>query len=755
MPPSRTHGQNRSHVCLICFTKPLKAELNKNIWVIQGVQLQRVHKYFMSNFDPNDQKYPNGICTCCKSKLLKIENADKKAEKENVELDPSTLPSLPDLVDYPSLNFPRVGTRSSGVAELKDLTNCPCEICKVALANPSQVGHSFGGQNKTGPHQIGRPPNPEPKPNTLPLAKPVTICSRCRQLIGKGISHPQPCTLTDRRENITNEVNQDQRLKETIAANVVKDKVSQAGDGDKFIELATPSGRTLKVAITKSDRDRVAKYYGDKPIPASELKKLMIHNKMTFRAMERDAQFYRAMKGRDFYESGALDILKTELESMKHFYKLRYYTFDAKLKKDGQKRLPIVYCENIKTVIEYLKECRGYKQSTKYMIKVGGDEGQNVLKLAINLIKESADDQPAASPVLNKTFSYSTGPFSASFKGSGVNLTIIVAAVPAASETIHNFKIIWDLVKLNSIRYYPALDMKFKLLALGLGTAASTYPCPYCKVKKVHFESRLFDGKLEELRTFKEITEKAKEYQQHAAAHQGTEKLSSADWHNCEHEPLLMPAGTSPEDTVLSVVPPSELHYVLGIVNKLYDLLDERLKENDCSITAESWSKPLNCPRSEHHGGQFNGEQCVKLLENTKALNALLKTANAMSVGGRIGKALEEFNAVRKSCFGQTCSPFYKIDIENFAHAWLNAKAPIIVKVHCTVVHVPQFLDMHPEKGLGWWSEQATEHIHSDLENFFARCKYHRNLDHPEFPNSFLKAIVSYCSLHEGDDTSE
>merc|ERR1711944_241223 len=135
-------------------------------------------------------------------------------------------------------------------------------------------------------------------------------------------------------------------------------------------------------------------------------------------------------------------------------------------------------------------------------------------------------------------------------------------------------------------------------------------------------------------RTFKQISEKAKEYQQKAAAYQGTGKLSSQDWFNCENEPLLMPDGTSPDATVLSVVPPSELHYLLGIVNKLYDLLDQRLKENECSITAEDWSKPLNCPRSEHHGGQFAGEHCVKLLENIKALKELLKMNNCLSVGG-------------------------------------------------------------------------------------------------------------------------
>ena len=135
----RTHGQNRNYVCLVCFTKPLKAEINKNIWVIKDPYLQRIHKYFMQNYDPDNQKYPNGLCNCCKTKLFRIEKAEIEAKKENSEVDISKLPTLPDIVDYPSFEFPRVGTRSSGVSELKDLTNCPCEICKVALSNPSQV----------------------------------------------------------------------------------------------------------------------------------------------------------------------------------------------------------------------------------------------------------------------------------------------------------------------------------------------------------------------------------------------------------------------------------------------------------------------------------------------------------------------------------------------------------------------------------------------------------------------------------------
>ena len=78
---SRTHGENRGYVCLLCFQKPLKAELNKTIWIVQGVQLERVHKYFMSNYDPSDQRYANGICGSCKTKLSKIDQFEQAKEK--------------------------------------------------------------------------------------------------------------------------------------------------------------------------------------------------------------------------------------------------------------------------------------------------------------------------------------------------------------------------------------------------------------------------------------------------------------------------------------------------------------------------------------------------------------------------------------------------------------------------------------------------------------------------------------------------
>ena len=43
-----------------------------------------------------------------------------------------------------------------------------------------------------------------------------------------------------------------------------------------------------------------------------------------------------------------------------------------------------------------------------------------------------------------------------------------------------NIKKLWDLAGIANISYLLSADLKFSLTALGLQTATSMYPCPYC-----------------------------------------------------------------------------------------------------------------------------------------------------------------------------------------------------------------------------------------------------------------------------------
>lgn len=163
----------------------------------------------MEDVDPTDQRSPNGICSRCRNSLL--------------ELDKGKPVALEDPVDFSTLNFPAVLIRRfGGVTELGDLQGCPCSICIIAWANPGQEGHSFGGQVKLGPFPVVRPPLTGPK--RLATPKPIRICKHCRQVIGKGIPHPQPCGISERRENLQDSMHEDPRGAEMAASALLRQK---------------------------------------------------------------------------------------------------------------------------------------------------------------------------------------------------------------------------------------------------------------------------------------------------------------------------------------------------------------------------------------------------------------------------------------------------------------------------------------------------------------------------------------------------
>ena len=81
-------------------------------------------------------------------------------------------------------------------------------------------------------------------------------------------------------------------------------------------------------------------------------------------------------------------------------------------------------------------------------------------------------------------------------------------------------------------------------------------------------------------------------------------------------------------------------------------------------------------------------------------------------------------NNVRKQCFTVDLDPNYKNGIRQFAHLWVKCNRAITLKCHILFVHVVQFLesqkDRYPNKGLGFWAEQASEGSHNKADKAFA-----------------------------------
>lgn len=284
---------------------------------------------------------------------------------------------------------------------------------------------------------------------------------------------------------------------------------------------------------------------------------------------------------------------------------------------------------------------------------------------------------------------------------------------------------------------------------LGLGTAASTYPCPWCELAKSDFgkpELLFTGGKLQNLAS---IRENASKYQTAAANHTGKNKLSSASFYSCEQMPLC--DGENDSTLVLDLVPSMELHLMLGVVNNLYDCLDGRLNKTGCSITAKDWAAPLGLARAAHYGGQFNGNQCRTLLSSTESLAQILQEAGVFHVGAPVLDAFTAFNMVRNTCFGVTCSPDFQVHIERFAVAFLKLGLSVTPKVHAVFVHVTQFLNRQQplNKGLGYWSEQASETVHSDFDSLWVGSSYKRAMSHKDYGSQLHKCVITYNSRHQ------
>ena len=95
---------------------------------------------------------------------------------------------------------------------------------------------------------------------------------------------------------------------------------------------------------------------------------------------------------------------------------------------------------------------------------------------------------------------------------------------------------------------------------------------------------------------------------------------------------------------------------------------------------------------------------------------------------------------VKDACFGQTLDPNYEALISQFMTTYRSLPISIPLKLHVLETHTSEFLkDMGEEHGLGFYSEQSYEAMHSKVIRNAAKNPHHEK--HPEYPKS-LKGVV-------------
>ena len=84
--------------------------------------------------------------------------------------------------------------------------------------------------------------------------------------------------------------------------------------------------------------------------------------------------------------------------------------------------------------------------------------------------------------------------------------------------------------------------------------------------------------------------------------------------------------------------------------------------------------------------------------------------------------------------------------IKEFQISYRKLKINVTPKVHAVFYNVGEFCKM-VNNGIGPWSEQVAESLHSDFNKIWQNYKL-RDTDHDEYGERLLQAIISYNSQH-------
>lgn len=374
----------------------------------------------------------------------------------------------------------------------------------------------------------------------------------------------------------------------------------------------------------------------------------------------------------------------------------------------------VVHCKNLEDLIDEILTAR--KVYSRHSIKISMDGGRGFLKISLAIMDFKADDDPR-SPPRKKLLTNQTG------KSTNVKSQFLVAVSEGLSENHANIQKVWSLAQIEKVEHTIACDMKVANILVGLQSHSCTHPCPWCDVdaKELHLCGTL--------RTLGNVKAKYQTF-----LRSGGDSKMAKFFGNVVHEPII---SGSDDKLILDLIPPMELHLLLGIVNHLFKALIHLWP------MADQWPTSLHLSPEPYHGGQFTGNACHKLLKNVDLLQRMAEQQCAFQTFGVID-ILRKFGAVVSSCFGSTLGDSYSARIDEFKEAYLaQPHISITPKAHAVFYHVKQFVQ-HKKSSLGQFSEQQIEALHHDFSNQWQRFK--RNQSHPDYGKQLLQCIVDFNS---------
>jgi hypothetical protein len=612
----------------------------------------------IQDYDEYDRRLPTSLCASCRTALYNLKSGS-------------------DVNKFQCLNKLEVLLHKQRWISPR-LKNCQCAVCEVANANGLQAKKLKSSLKRGRPKLEGSDAEVD-----LHSSRDFKLCGSCFSRLYRGCRHE--CTHATKIHNIHELTTE--KEKEKVASDILKDKTA----GSSSTTCLNTDGRPLTVTLEKP-KSKTSHTDADDQISHKDIKAMQTHCGLTQNQTLKVCGDLRIIsKNRKIIEPRLRDSLHESNLLFEDVFKI------AEI--NGHEG---VFCSDVAQLIERVSAERGHAQPP-VLFKLGLDSGRGTLKASASFLFSGDPLLETGGPPSKKKRTFEDD-ILGHFKDSGVKKLLLLGISTNTSEDYANLEKFLGALDLNSEQFSPVLcaDLKVINCALGIMPCASRHPCPYCHwvkgSKKQNFELRTFEGIV-------------KFYEEWKSMSNDPAKLK--DYFNCRNIPLsIFPK----EGEVINHIPLSELHLLIGIVNKMFS---ELLLVYP---TAVQWPQKLHLVKEKYHHA-FEGNECHMLLKKTQVLWEMIQAEpgdpNSHPAALYVA-AFQTFGKVVHSCFGRELLQGWQDDVREFCGAYLKLGISLTPKFHIVRDHIIPFCSLK-NCGLSRFSEQAFESVHADFAKFAER----------------------------------
>ena len=715
MRPKPTHEEVRKTICCCCKEK------KKSCRNIIEHQEQLVKAILYEHYDKNVVWYPRGICDSCRKNLAHI---NKQVGILNAEAIIEAKAKIPEaLLRKWNLPLPR----------RERCRNNSCSLCQITT-DVSKFNFSKKTSDHAAPPRTtaGIEPRQSSAAFTPQKSSPIAQlrCKYCLQKYGKGISHI--CSKAERAKSLTEALDKSPpSVRDTVVASILRKKAvatsaepstSVVGEvheelgeqeapttpGETVMQLqSVHGGQPMKLNIlSRVEEAGQSKSLKRKVEQVVEVETLQEMQKVLKLSQRQVRALCGGLRKKVKVEEQAESKLIKESHALDDFYEVVKISIETS---DGVSEYrDLVYVKNVNELLEHVINCRELEKENT-MFRVGIDGGGGSFKVMSNIFEPKEKKEKGK------------------LLGSGVGKGIILAYVENMPERYKNISLIFDYLDLFDCPHILVGDLKIINMLLGLSSHGGKHACPFCEGT-----CSLESGSL---RDFASLHSWCSKYQE-----LGSNKKQMHKFKNVINECII---DQEASEKVLHVIPPPELHILMGIVNHIVKHLEGTWPE------FEQWRIKQLITKHGYQGGGYDGNNCRKILRAVKALE------NALPEGlKQYSTTLEAFQNVVVGCFSESLNANFKTEIEEFKNQFeklqqftetdLQKKISVTWKIHVLVAHVPYFIENVAACGLAKYSEQTCEGTHSSMKHVEKRFKV--SVANPKHAEKSKRAVSLYSS---------